>query len=106
VTNLIKNLDLKTIFVYSGIFPEETGQYLENEEAIDLVHLDIDIYQSTKDAFEFLAPKIRIGGSIILDDYGFKQTAGVTKYINEIKNNPDWLFQMNLNGQAILTKRV
>ena len=53
--------------MYKGIFPE-TAKKIKNKR-FAFVHIDVDIYQSTKDALEFFYPRVNIGGSIIVHDY-------------------------------------
>ena len=55
------------IEMYKGIFPE-TAKQIKNKR-FAFVHIDVDIYQSTKDALEFFYPRVNIGGSIIVHDY-------------------------------------
>jgi O-methyltransferase len=62
--------------IHQGIFPEtaEEGRFC-------FVHIDVDIYQSTKDALEFFYPRTNIGGSIIVHDY--PAHPGVLKAVDE-----------------------
>jgi len=48
---------------------------------IALLHLDMDVYEPTYSALEFLYDKVVSGGVIIFDDYGV--VAGATKAIDE-----------------------
>lgn len=69
--------------ILEGIFPEETGKYIENEK-FKFIHLDVDVYQSTKDSFDYLLPKLVKDGIIIIDDYEWKNCTGITKFVNEL----------------------
>jgi O-methyltransferase len=68
-----------------GIFPEETSKAIEDKK-FRFVHLDVDVYQSTKDAFEFLYPRLSEGAIVIFDDYEWPKCTGVTKFVNELNN--------------------
>ena len=51
-----------------GIVPD-TLRGLE-ESKIAFVHLDLDLYEPTKSALEFILPRLLPGGIIVVDDYG------------------------------------
>ena len=48
------------------------------------VHLDMDLYVSTKQALEYLEPKLNSGGILVLDDYGGYETPGVAQAVSEV----------------------
>lgn len=64
-----------------GYFPA-TADLIQNE-AFCFVHVDGDLYQSTKDAIEFFMPRMVSGGIILFDDYRYKRCPGVTTAIQE-----------------------
>ena len=105
VTDLLENkLDTSNFKILKGIFPEETGSRLTTE-TLSLVYLDVDVYRSTKDAFNFIWERVVEGGVVVFDDYGMLSAcAGIQKFINEIKDDADKLFIPNLNGQAYIIK--
>lgn len=72
----------KNIKIHKGIFPKETSHNIENSK-FSIVHLDVDVYQSYKDALEFFYTRMNNGGIIMLDDYLQPSCAGATKAINE-----------------------
>ena len=47
-----------------------------------LVHLDVDIYESYKNALEFFYPRMVRNGVIVMDDYGSKFCLGAKKAID------------------------
>ena len=51
--------------------------------AFSFVHIDVDLYQPTKDSIEFFYPRVANGGIIVCDDYGFNSCPGATKAIDE-----------------------
>jgi len=103
VEEVIKKLKLDNTKILVGIFPEETSK-LVNDERFCFCHMDVDVYQSTKDIVEYLWPKLVVGGMVVFDDYGFQGTDGVTSFVNEERNKKDRLVIYNLNGHAILIK--
>jgi hypothetical protein len=80
---VLRVLNLPNIKVHKGLFPAT---------AIDakykLVHIDVDIYQSTKAGLEFFVPRMVIGGIIILDDLDWKLCPGVRKACNDLNLFP------------------
>lgn len=55
--------------IYAGLIPE-TFKGLENL-VFRFVHIDVDLYQSTRDCLEYFLPRMSKGGIIVFDDYGF-----------------------------------
>ena len=69
------------------------------------VHIDVDIYESAKNTFDWAWPKVSQYGMIVFDDYGYSSTEGVTKFIDDyVRHLPDALFIFNMGGQAIVMK--
>ena len=52
-----------------------------DSERFSLIHLDMDVYESTKFVFENLFDKVSKNGIILIDDYN--QVKGATKATNE-----------------------
>lgn len=53
--------------IVAGYFPQ-TASSIMNEK-FSYVHLDVDLYDTTKDALEFFYPRMHLGGRIISHDY-------------------------------------
>jgi len=51
--------------------------------SISLLHLDADLYESTKCALENLWPKVSVGGVVALDDYSAPGWPGAKKAVDE-----------------------
>jgi Glycosyltransferase family 9 (heptosyltransferase)/Macrocin-O-methyltransferase (TylF) len=47
------------------------------------VHLDADTYQSTAAGLDYFAPRMVVGGVIVLDDYGWWKCPGVGRALHE-----------------------
>jgi O-methyltransferase len=90
--------------ILQGMFPEETGEKLASD-TFSLVHIDVDVYRSAKDSFEYLWPKLSSGGLVIFDDYGFEACAGVRDVVLSLAEREDLFFTPLLSGQALLRKR-
>ena len=102
VTNLLNGLGLSNFSLLEGTFPDQTGSQFEGQLA--LVHCDVDVYASAKAVVEWALPKLSRGGAVIFDDYGFSGCEGITRLVNQIRVNNEFLFIHNLNGHAILIK--
>ena len=104
VVALVRRLGLDNVELLQGVFPDETGDRVA-EEALRLVHIDVDVYQSAKDVFDWAWDRLSPGGIAVFDDYGFPACPGVTKFVNEQRGRDDRLVLHNLNGHGIVVKR-
>jgi len=66
---------------HSGWIPESFREM--PERPITLAHVDVDIYRSVWDCCEFIYPRLRVGGMMIFDDYGFPTCPGARKAVDE-----------------------
>lgn len=87
--------------VLRGVFPEETGSFIN--ESLALCHIDVDVYESARDVYNKIWPLMVSGGVVVFDDYGFQGCEGVACFVNEIPSH-EHVFVHNLNGHAILVK--
>ena len=78
-------INQKNVFFHWGWFPETSSPVEDKKFAF--VHIDANLYQSTKDALEFFYPRMVDNGYILLHDYS--QIVGVKVAVNEfcIRNN-------------------
>jgi O-methyltransferase len=104
VEALVRRLGLDNVRVLQGVFPEDTADQVTSAE-LRLCHIDVDVYQSARDVFEWAWPRVVSGGVVVFDDYGFYSQEGVTDFVNEIAGNDDLVFVHNLNGHAVVIKR-
>lgn len=105
VQKLIFKYNLQNIKILEGVFPEDTAKYITEEE-IKFCHIDVDTYQSAKDIYEWVWPRLVVGGILVYDDYGNLSTPGIRIHVNEISKGEDRLFVYNANEHAILIKRL
>ncbi len=69
------------ITFYKGWIPERFSQVESNTFAF--VHIDVDLYQPTKDSVEFFYDKLAQGGVMICDDYGSSYCPGAKQAFDE-----------------------
>jgi O-methyltransferase len=104
VRRLAAQLGLDSVRVLEGIFPDETAQDVDSSR-FRLCHIDVDVYDSARDAFQWCWTRLSVGGIVVFDDFGFHDCEGVTRLVMELAERPDVLFLHNLNGHALLIKR-
>jgi hypothetical protein len=67
---------------YEGVFPQSIQGDTELERArFAFVHLDVDLYESTRDCLEFFYPRMVPGGVILTHDYS--HLGGVRRAFDE-----------------------
>jgi len=66
---------------HPGWFPHSSN-FLTNE-TFSFVHIDFDLYQSTKSAVELFWPRLNTKGIILFDDYDWEPCPGVNTTILE-----------------------
>jgi len=90
----------QNVFIYKGLFPE-TGRSIRDKK-FSFVHLDVDIYQSTRDCLEFFYNKMSKNGIIISHDY---HAQGVKKAFDDfLKNKPEKIIELPMS-QCMIIKR-
>ncbi len=94
----------ENVKILKGIFPEESSQEIE-KNVFKFCHIDVDVYQSAKDIFEWIFPRLISSGIVVFDDYGFAACEGVTLFVNELSNRKDLIVTYNLNGHAVVFKK-
>lgn len=92
--------DCNNVFFYKGYFPE-TAKPVENK-TFSFVHLDVDLYESTKSCIEFFYPRLSKGGIMISHNY--IDAIGVRKAFDEFfKNKPEPVIEMS-GTQCLIVK--
>ena len=61
-------------------------------ERICFAHLDVDMYESTRDSLEAIYPRLTKGGVVIVDDYNHPAWRGVRAAVDEFDHRQDLLF--------------
>jgi O-methyltransferase len=89
--------------IVAGVFPEDMPVKLR-AGSFAFAHIDVDAYQSAKECFEAIWPRMIPGGVVVFDDYGFATTSGVAKVVDELMRVPDAICMYNLTGQAVFIK--
>jgi O-methyltransferase len=102
VKGLLATLKLSNATILKGIFPDDYRSQMETK-TYKFCHIDVDVYSSAKDIFDFIWPRMAVGGVVLFDDCGFHGCDGVTRLFNEIDVANGFKIY-NLNGHGIVTK--
>jgi O-methyltransferase len=102
VRELLAGLEIPGFTLLRGVFPRDSTGSIENAE-FKLCHIDVDTYESARDVFNWVWPRIVPGGLVVFDDYGFWGCEGVTSFVNELKAQGVRVIY-NLNGHALIFK--
>lgn len=70
------------IEICCGRFPETLTEAHQLDKYC-FVYLDVDIYHSNLNALEFFYPRMYTGGVILIDDYNWTNTPGITQSTDE-----------------------
>jgi O-methyltransferase len=110
---LFRNTGYEQVREYLRAFPNATvhqGRIQDKAPALEgktfsFVHLDVDIYEPTAFGLDFFAPRLRRGGVIVVDDFGFTTCPGANRAVNEfITANPGYVGLELLTGQYVLVR--
>jgi len=92
----------ENVLLRKGFFPE-TAKGLE-EERFAFVHCDMDIYRSVLACCAFFYPRLRNGGTLLFDDFGFRSCPGAKKAVLEFCEASDASFIYLPTGQALIIR--
>lgn len=99
-----KNLSAFTnVHFHVGWIPDTLPAVADRTFA--LVHIDVDLYQPTRDALAFFYDRTKQGGLIVCDDYGSGGCPGARKAFDEFfAARPEGIIELP-TGQAIVFKQ-
>jgi len=86
---------------YKGWVPQRFGE-VENLR-FSFVHIDVDLYEPTKDSISFFYDRLNADGIIVCDDYGFTTCPGATRACNEfLENKPEKMIALSGGGGFLI----
>ncbi len=104
VQQLMQQLGVLDYQILKGIFPDVNAELLQ-AKTFKICHIDVDVYESAKDIFNWVWERMIVGGVVIFDDYGFAACAGITQLVNELADTiPNAFLVHNINGHGLLIK--
>jgi O-methyltransferase len=87
---------------YKGWVPERFGEV--EERRFVFVHIDVDLYEPTRESLAFFYPRMAPGGIIVCDDWGFTSCPGATEACDEfLADKPEKMVGLSA-GSGFLIK--
>jgi predicted O-methyltransferase YrrM len=83
-----------------GWIPERFD--IVSDKTFSIVHIDVDLYQPTRDALEFFYPRLNPGGLMICDDYGSVACPGAKKAVDDFCKRLGKVPAALTTGQAVI----
>ena len=98
-----KNLSMfSNISYYKGWIPDRYPEVADRRFA--LVHIDVDLFEPTRDSLEFFYERTVPGGVIVSDDYGVTSCVGARKAIDTFFSGKNETVISLTTGQCIIVK--
>jgi len=96
--------DCENIIYHRGWIPERFHEI--EDKRFSFVHIDVDIYEPTRDSLEFFYPRMSLGGIILCDDYAYHTCPGTKKAFDDFvqAKRIDPVIHLP-TGQGFITKR-
>jgi O-methyltransferase len=93
-----KNLTgFRSIAYHPGWIPERFFEV--SDRSFSYVHIDVDLYEPTRDSMRFFYERMTPGGVILCDDYGFSTCPGATKALDEfLRDKPEKIISLSGGG--------
>ena len=102
VQEVYRLCNLSNILVMKGLFAD-VFKVFKKDVNFSFIHLDADLYQSTKEGIEWAYPKLSKGGVVVIDDY-YDTGGGAKKAIDEYFKDKDVKKMKGFRPQLILFK--
>lgn len=79
----------KNVKLYKGLFSDTVPRFKKENKhhSFSLIHIDCDLYESTKDALEGLILRLNVGGIILFDEIFHEYFPGETSAFFDVYNN-------------------
>ena len=94
----------QNVIILEGIFPDDTGCLITEEEKFSLCHIDVDVYQSAHDILEWIWPRMVLGGIVLYEDYGHGVCPGIRTHVEEHCSDEDKVIFVSPSNHAIMVK--
>ena len=88
--------------IVQGWIPDSLASATDHQ--FRLVHIDVDLYEPTRDSLEFFWPRLCSRGVVLLDDHGFIDCPGARSATLEyFEDKPEPVIEF-ATGQAMIVK--
>lgn len=89
--------------IYKGWIPARFDEVADRQFCF--VHVDVDLYQPTRDTLDFFYPRLETGGILLCDDYGSTLCPGARKAMDEFfRDKPEYVIDLPTE-QGLIIKR-
>lgn len=89
---------------YKGWIPDRFSEI--SDKQICFLHIDVDLYEPTKDSLEYFYPRLVPNGVILMDDYGTSTCPGAKKAADEFfADKPEEILLLT-TGQGLVIKKA
>lgn len=94
--------NFKFVYPYKGWIPDRFNE-VENK-LFQFLHINVDLYEPTKDSLDFFYPRLVENGAIICNDYGSCKFPGAKKAVDEFleENNFKMFYEVPMGGCFII----
>jgi hypothetical protein len=89
------------VIFYKGLFVDTILQYIEVAESISLLHIDCDLYSSTKNVLWGLKNYIKEGTVLVFDEWYYNHKDTEENRQHEQKAFYEWVKQFNVKYELI-----
>ncbi len=94
----------ENVHYYKGWIPDRFAEVVGRR--FSFLHIDVDLYEPTRDSVAFFYPRMTPGGIIVCDDYGFASCPGATKAMDEyLQDKPEKMVMLS-DGGGFLIKGI
>ncbi len=91
------------VSLHEGWIPQVFDTVDLGERRFAFVHVDVDLYEPTRDSLAFFHPRLAEGAVVVVDDYGSSGFPGAQTAVDEFRaEHPPKLFLEGQVGGAIL----
>jgi O-methyltransferase len=92
------------VHYHKGWIPERFSDV--DALSFSFVHVDVDLYEPTRDSIAFFYPRLSAGGILVCDDYGFAVCPGATKAIDDyLSDKPEKMLSLSDGGGFFIKGR-
>jgi len=95
--------EFKNFTIYRGWIPDRFNEVADKR--FSFVHIDVDLYEPTKDSIAFFYDRLNPGGVMLLDDYGFSSCPGAKLAADQFFTSKQEKIVMLPSGQALIVRR-
>jgi hypothetical protein len=97
--------EFRDVAYYPGWIPTRFAEVADKR--FSFVHIDVDLYEPTRDSIAFFYPRMAEGGVLVVDDYGCTTCPGATRAVDEVlASHPEKMLRCCSGGGFIIHGRT